>query len=165
MIDLNQKLGKYLTVGEAIFSSTAKRKGIENIPDPALIINAQKLCEKIYDPLCDHFGGNKLFFDSFFRCVKLNKAIGGSSSSQHCEFKAIDLNPNRSTGIKNIEIYKAVQYLNLPFDQMIFEFGFNDAPDWVHVSYDENRNRRSILRSFKDSKNETYYVKQNSLLA
>tara|TARA_Y100001937_G_scaffold109458_1_gene154127 strand:- start:172 stop:528 length:357 start_codon:yes stop_codon:yes gene_type:complete len=95
----------------------------------------------IFEPLREWVGG-PIKINSFFRSPDLNTAIGGSSKSQHCEGRAIDIDD--TFGHKtNAEMYNYIKE-NLNFDQLIWEFGNDTNPDWVHVSFiskDQNRNR------------------------
>ena len=115
----------------------------------------QIVAENIFEPLRKWVGG-PIKINSFFRSVELNKAIGGSSKSQHCEGRAIDIDD--TYGHKtNAEMYNYIKD-NLDFDQLIWEFGTDNNPDWVHVSYacpDSNRNR--CLKAYRDSNNKTKY--------
>jgi hypothetical protein len=116
----------------------------------------QVLAENIFEPLRMWVKG-PIKINSFFRGPELNKAIGGSSKSQHCQGRAIDIDD--SYGHKtNAEMYEWIKK-NLDFDQMIWEFGTDDNPNWVHVSYvspDSNRNR--CLKAYKDENNKTKYM-------
>jgi len=135
------KISKHINLREAIESYTAKRKGIENIPNEYQLTNMVVLAENIFEPLRKWVGG-PIKVNSFFRSEELNKAIGGSSKSQHCQGRAIDIDD--VYGYKtNAEMYEYIKN-NLDFDQLIWEFGTDNNPDWVHVSYvssDENRRR------------------------
>jgi hypothetical protein len=126
---------------EATESYTAKRLGINNIPSGYQLTNMAGVAENIFEPLRE-WAGSPIKINSFFRSPELNKAIGGSSKSQHCEGRAIDIDD--VYGYKtNAEMYDWIKE-NLDFDQMIWEFGTDKNPDWVHVSYvsaDENRTR------------------------
>ena len=126
---------------EATESYTAKRLGINNIPSDYQLTNMTGVAENIFEPLRKWVGG-PIKINSFFRSPELNKAIGGSSKSQHCEGRAIDIDD--VYGYKtNAEMYTWIKE-NLDFDQIIWEFGTDKNPDWVHVSYvspDENRMR------------------------
>jgi zinc D-Ala-D-Ala carboxypeptidase len=99
------------------------------------------VAENVFEPLRKWVGGS-IKINSFYRSPELNKAIGGSSKSQHCQGRAIDIDD--VYGHKtNAEMYNYIKN-NLDFDQLIWEFGTDDNPDWVHVSYvsvDENRRR------------------------
>ena len=97
------------------------------------------LTDNIFEPLRKWVGG-PIKINSFFRCENLNKAIGGSSRSQHCQGRAIDLDD--TFGHKtNAEMFQYIKE-NLNYDQIIWEFGDDTNPDWVHVSYvSDNENR------------------------
>jgi hypothetical protein len=110
----------------------------------------------VFEPLRKFVGG-PIKINSFYRCEELNRAIGGSSRSQHCEGRAIDLDD--TFGHKtNVEMYQYIKE-NLSFDQLIWEFGDDTNPDWIHVSYvhpDENRKR--CLRAERINGKTTYRV-------
>jgi len=145
------EISNYIDITDATRSVTAKRLGIENTPDNREIIQIKLLCKKIYDPICFEFN-QVVNFNSFFRSVKLNKAIGGSATSQHCTGNAIDLDDNE---IENIKLFNFIKD-NLVFDQLIWEYGTSSYPDWVHVSYKSTGNRNQILVSYKE-KGKTKY--------
>jgi zinc D-Ala-D-Ala carboxypeptidase len=141
------KITEHITYNEACHSFTAKRLGISNIPSEYQMWNMVVLSTEIFEPLRKWVGG-PIKINSFFRSVDLNKAIGGSSKSQHCEGRAIDLDD--VYGHKtNAEMFDYIAK-NLDYDQLIWEFGDDDNPDWVHVSYvDHDTNRRKNLRAVK----------------
>lgn len=136
-----EKISKHISYKEAVKSNTAMRLNIDNTPGAYEITNMNGIAHNIFEPLREWVGG-PIKINSFFRCVELNKAIGGSSKSQHCQGRAIDIDD--TYGHKtNAEMYEWVKE-NLDFDQMIWEFGTEKNPDWVHISYvspNENRNR------------------------
>ena len=112
------------------------------------------LAEKVFEPLREWVGG-PIKINSFFRCPELNKAIGGSSKSQHCHGQAIDIDDTYGK-VANSEMYQYIKE-NLDFDQIIWEFGDDDNPNWVHISYvSEEDNRRRCLRAYR-SNNKTLY--------
>lgn len=149
------QLSKNLTLAEVIRSETAKRKGISNMPTPEHIENFKKLAENVFQPIRDHFGV-PIHISSGYRSVALNKAIKGSSTSQHCSGEAIDIDMD-ATSITNKQIFDYIKD-NLEFDQLIWEFGTDTNPDWVHVSYESTgKQRKQILRA-KKSGNKTTYV-------
>lgn len=135
------KLSDHVTYREATESYTAKRLGIKNVPSEDQMWNMIRLCSGIFEPLRLWVGG-PVKINSFFRSEELNKAIGGSSKSQHCHGQAIDVDD--VYGHKtNAEMYEYIKN-NLSFDQLIWEFGDPDNPDWLHVSYispEKNRGR------------------------
>ena len=151
-----EKISNHITFRESINSYTAKRKGIENIPNEYEITNMYILAHKVFEPLRKWVGG-PIKINSFFRSEELNKAIGGSSTSQHCQGRAMDIDD--VYGYKtNAEMFNYIKD-NLDFDQLIWEFGTDDNPDWVHVSYlsiDENRKR--CLRAYKENGKTKYKI-------
>lgn len=150
------KISKHISGREAIESYTAKRKGIENIPSEYQLTNMVAIAENVFEPLRKWVGG-PIKINSFFRSPELNKAIGGSSKSQHCEGRAIDIDD--VYGHKsNAEMFNYIKN-NLDFDQLIWEFGTDDNPDWVHVSYvSVDGNRRRCLKAEKVNNKTTYKI-------
>ena len=149
------KISDHITYAEAIHSQTAKRKGIDNTPNPNQIEAMKLLAEKVFEPLREWVGG-PIKVNSFFRSPDLNTAIGGSKTSQHCKGQAIDIDD--VYGYKtNSDMYHWIKE-NLSFDQMIWEFGTDTQPNWVHVSYvSEENNRNRCLKAYKDDMGRTKY--------
>ena len=150
------KISKHITYAEAIHSNTAKREGIDNIPNEEQLHNMVKLADSIFEPLRLYVGG-PIKVNSFFRSSELNKAIGGSSKSQHCNGCAIDIDDVYGNKT-NAEMFEYIRE-NLNFDQLIWEFGDSKNPNWIHVSYvnaAENRNR--ILRAVKLNGKTSYQI-------
>lgn len=141
------KLTKHVTYNEATHSYTAKRLGIENIPTEDQMFNMITIATEIFEPLRKWVGG-PIKINSFFRSEQLNKAIGGSSTSQHCDGCAMDLDD--VYGHKtNAEMFDHI-ITHLPFDQIIWEFGDDENPDWIHVSYvSPEKNRGNVLKATK----------------
>jgi len=121
--------------------------GIDNTPDGYTIGNMELVANKIFQPLREWVGG-PIRVNSFYRCEELNRAIGGSSRSQHCQGRAIDLDDIHGHAT-NAEMFKYIKD-NLNFDQLIWEFGDEENPDWIHVSYvSEDQNRNRCLKAYK----------------
>ncbi len=137
-------------------SDSAKRLGINNMPSTTAIANLQLLASEIFEPIRAHFGV-PVHISSGYRSLELNKAIGGSSTSQHCAGEAIDIDMDGSSnGVSNKDIFEFIKN-NLPFDQLIWEFGDNSNPDWVHVSYDSSgKQRGEVLRATKIKRRSVY---------
>ena len=149
------KISPNITYAEAIHSQTAKRKGIDNTPNPTQVENMKVLAEKIFEPLRSWVGG-PIKVNSFFRSPELNEKIGGSKTSQHCKGQAIDIDDVYKYKT-NAEMYHWVKE-NLNFDQMIWEFGTDMNPNWVHISYvSEEDNRNRCLKAYKDDMGRTKY--------
>ena len=127
-------------------SDTAKRKGIENYPEnTSHIDNMRLLAENIFQPIREAFCV-PIFVSSGYRSIQLNIAIGGSSStSQHMKGEAMDLDADRYGKITNSQIFNFIKD-ELDFDQLIWEYGDSENPDWVHVSYKSDGNRKQILK-------------------
>jgi len=150
------KISDHITYAEAIHSNTAKRKGIDNTPSEAQVEAMRLLAEKIFEPLRKWVGG-PIKVNSFFRSETLNESIGGASSSQHCKGQAIDIDDvyGRKT---NADMYHWIQ-MNLDYDQMIWEFGTDMQPNWIHVSYvSEEKNRNKCLKAYKEHGRTKYKV-------
>lgn len=154
-----------ITYAEATKSQEAIRKGIPNEPTQANLLAMKSLAETIFEPLRKWYG-KPIGISSFFRSVKVNKAIGGSTTSQHCAEKgasAMDIDADIfNNGIKNSEIFKYIKD-NHSFDQLIWEFGNDKEPDWVHVSsyIDKTKNRKQVLKAVRKTvlgKSTTVYI-------
>jgi zinc D-Ala-D-Ala carboxypeptidase len=150
------KISDHITYAEAIHSNTAKRKSIDNTPNEIQVLSMKLLADKVFEPLRKWVGG-PIKVNSFFRSVALNESIGGAASSQHCKGQAIDIDDvyGRKT---NAEMYKWIQE-NLDYDQMIWEFGTDTQPNWIHVSYvSKEENRNKCLKAYKEHGKTKYKV-------
>jgi zinc D-Ala-D-Ala carboxypeptidase len=149
------QLSENLSLAEVTRSESAKRFGISNTPTPEHIENFKKLAENIFQPIRKHFA-KPIHISSGYRSLALNKVIKGSATSQHCSGEAIDIDMD-GTDITNAQIFKYIKD-NLNFDQLIWEFGNNINPDWVHVSYESTgKQRKQVLKAVK-SGGKTSYV-------
>ena len=150
-----KNISEHISYKEGVYSITALRLGLNNDPTKAHLTNMELLAEKVFEPLRKHVNG-PIKINSFYRGPELNKAIGGSSKSQHCEGRAMDIDDNYGY-MSNADMFEYIKN-NLSFDQMIWEFGNSDNPDWVHVSYvNEDANRNRCLLAYKDENNKTKY--------
>jgi hypothetical protein len=147
-------ISKNFTLAELCNSAAAKRFGINNNPDDKVIKNLELLAKNILQPIRDHFD-KAIHVVSGYRSPGLNKKVGGASNSQHLIGQAVDID-NDNTDISNAEIFNYIKE-NLKFDQLIWEFGNDESPDWVHVSYSA-KPRKQILRAYKDG-SRTFYKK------
>lgn len=148
------QLSKNLSLTEMIISSEAKRKGINNMPTEEHLANMKKLAINIFQPIREYFNV-PIHISSGYRSLALNKAIGGSSSSQHCNGEAMDIDMDGTT-ISNAQIFNWIKN-NLVFDQMIWEFGTDANPDWVHVSYESTgKQRKQILKATRKNGKTVY---------
>ena len=149
-------ISEHISYKEGVYSRTATRLNIDNKPNDDQMRNMCLIAEEVFEPLRVWVGG-PIKINSFFRSPELNKAIGGSTKSQHCHGQAIDLDDTfgRAT---NAEMYEFIRKY-LDFDQMIWEFGDDDNPSWVHVSYvSEDKNRNRCLKAYKENGKTKYAV-------
>jgi len=138
------KLSKNISYSEGIHSETAEKLRISNEPTDEHYENLLVTAEKLFQPLrdwCEH----PIRVNSMYRSAELNKAIGGSQTSQHRFGQALDLD---TLGKKsNADLFYWASE-NLDFDQLIWEFGTDKEPDWIHISYlSEKKNRNQKLRA------------------
>ena len=150
------KISKHISYKEGVYSTTAERLGIDNTPTSYELQNMELLAEKVFEPLREYVNG-PIAINSFYRSQELNQAIGGSSKSQHCEGRAIDIDDTYGY-MSNKDMYEYIKN-NLDFDQMIWEFGDDNNPSWVHVSYvDSDFNRKRCLKAYKEDGKTKYQV-------
>ena len=149
-------ISKNLELSELTRSDSAKRSGISNMPTPAHIESLKLLASKVFEKVRDHFG-RPIRISSGYRSAALNKITkGASATSQHSKGEAIDIDMD-NTEISNAQVFNYILD-NLEFDQLIWEFGTDKNPDWVHVSYSSTgKQRKQVLKAIK-SAGVTKYV-------
>ena len=149
------KISDHISYKEATRSATALRLGIDNVPNQYELQNMEMVAKHVFEPLRKAVG-TPIKINSFFRCEELNKAIGGSTKSQHCQGRAIDIDDVYGN-VSNAFMYYYIKD-NLDFDQLIWEFGTDHNPDWVHVSYvDGDSNRKRCLKAIREN-GKTKYI-------
>ena len=151
-------LSENLTLAEMVNSDSAKRNGIKNTPTDEHIANMEVLAKYVFQPIRNHFGV-PIHISSGYRSAELNKAIGGSQTSQHSKGQAMDIDMD-NTSITNAILFHWIKD-NLEFDQLIWEFGTTKNPDWVHVSYvsfGKGKNRKQVLIGKKIAGKTTYLI-------
>lgn len=149
------KLSKNFTLEEMTKSATAQRLGISNSPKDNEVENLRKLCENILQPLRDEYN-KPIIVSSGFRVEKLNKAVGGSPTSEHRYGMAADIHSISDTKEDNKEIFDLIVKMDLPYGQLINEFNY----DWIHVSYNPTRKRHEKLEALKKNGKTVYkYIK------
>lgn len=138
------QVSKHLTLEELTHSDIAIKFGIVNQPNQLQLANLKRLANEVFEPVREHFKV-PIYITSGYRIMNLNQAVKGSVTSQHCSGEAIDIDVKGK--ITNKQVFDFIKD-NLKFDQLIFEFGTKDNPDWVHVSYSD-KNRNQVLKSKK----------------
>ena len=139
-------LSANFTLKELTKSDTATRLGIDNTPNDEALENLKLLCEKVLQPVRDHFG-KSVTVNSGYRSPESNAAVGGSKTSDHCKGQACDLEID---GIPNPELAQWIMD-NLDYTQLILEFYTQGQPNsgWVHVSYDPDNLKKQELTAVK----------------
>lgn len=157
------KISDHISYKEATRSRTAKRRGISNIPTTFQLSNMSMVANECFEPLRT-WHNDSIGVSSFMRSKELNTAIKGSKTSQHMQGAysmkkegAIDIDADiYETGITNAEIFHWLEE-NVEFDQLIWEYGDDKEPAWVHVSYREGANRGDVLVAYRNDENKTEY--------
>ena len=142
------KISEHLDLSEVIRSETAKRHGISNMPTDEHIANFKLLAENVFEKIRNNFRC-PIHISSGYRSKELNACTkGASATSQHSTGEAVDLDMDGSAnGVTNKMVFNYIKD-NLEFDQLIWEFGTNENPDWVHVSYESTgKQRKQILKA------------------
>lgn len=154
------KISEHISFAEATRSEYAIRKKIANLPGEEELLNMKLWAEKVFEPLRAYISQKRgkdtpIHINSMFRSIAVNKAIGGSSTSQHCKGEAGDLETNYPD-FTNKDLFLAIKERGV-FDQLIWEFGTDNEPAWVHVSYSKKGNRRQILKAIS-KRGKTIYI-------
>lgn len=147
-------VSKHISYKEATHSATATRLDISNIPNEDILKNMVLVAEEVFEPLRE-WAKHPIRVNSFYRSPKLNTAIKGSKFSSHLSGQAIDIS---TLGKKsNGELFDYIRQ-NLDFDQLIWEFGNNENPRWIHVSFKNKKdNRKDVLKARYRGSNVTYF--------
>jgi zinc D-Ala-D-Ala carboxypeptidase len=151
-----EKISQHISYKEATLSQTATRKDIDNTPSEEILERMRAVAENIFEPLRANVGG-PITINSFYRSIMLNTAIGSDDSSQHTRGEAIDIDDTLGN-MSNKDMFTFIKD-ELDFDQLIWEFGDDENPAWVHVSYvSPENNRRRILKAEKINGKTTYNI-------
>lgn len=153
-------ISKHISYYEATRSRTASRYGIDNTPSKEDLERMRLTANMVFEPVRIHFG-IPIYVSSFYRSPKLNKKVGGSKTSSHQIGESIDIDDVLG-GVTNAEIFNYIK-TNLEFDQLIWEFGDDLNPAWIHVSFSSRFNRNQVLRAVKYTdrigRKRTKYIK------
>jgi len=150
-------ISKHISYHEGTYSQTGVRRDLDNTPDDKQLKRMEEVAENLFEPLREWVGG-PIKINSFFRGEPVNTAIGGSRKSQHMKGQGIDIDD--TFGHKtNAEMYHYIKD-NLDFDQLIWEFGTDKNPNWLHISWVSHRPNRKKLTVAKKVNGRTKYINE-----
>ena len=137
-------LSPNFTLEELCTSTKAKELQIINQVTDAVHLQALKaLAKEVLQPIRDLHGGS-VTVTSGYRQPALNKALGGSPTSQHPKGEAADITVGSPAD--NKDLFEQIARSDIPYDQLICEFG----GEWLHVSHRLHRSqRRQVLEAYK----------------
>jgi len=154
------KLSKNLSLNEVVRSDTAMRRDIDNTPTEEHLKNLKYTAEKVFQPIREHFGV-PIYISSGYRSKELNEAIGGSPRSFHSHGMALDLDQDgRNKGVSNADVFYYIKE-NLQFTELIWEFGDETNPNWVHVAIAPGREDEKKIKIAERIDNRTTYSTWN----
>jgi hypothetical protein len=139
-------LSTHVTLKEFQVSGIATLRNLNNQMNESQIASAKLLCENVFEPLRIYLN-TPIQISSGFRSLQVNRLIGGAKTSQHTKGEAMDI----KIDAKGFNFIKD----KLDFDQLIWEFGNNENPQWVHVSF-SSRNRKQVLKATKQNGKTKY---------
>lgn len=151
------KLTENFTLEELTYSATAQRLGIDNTPSEGVVNKLRTLCKTVLQPIRKKYG-KSIVVTCGYRCPKLNKVVGGASTSDHMYGNAADIRSVSDTKADNKALFDLiigmVKKKEIQVKQVIDEFGY----DWIHVSYQDGRTtkKNQILRAVKVNGKTTY---------
>lgn len=140
------KIGQYFSLAEVERSDAAKRLGINNRLPLQYYDNVQIMVDNLLDPLRT-FYAKPILISSWYRSPSLNEAIKGAFQSHHLTAQAVDIDLDPHGPNENAKIFNIIKD-NFQFHTLIWEFGTNDNPSWVHVSYLKNNLPKKVLRAY-----------------
>ena len=150
-----EKISKHISYHEGTYSRTGERLNLDNTPNEEQLKCMKEVAENLFEPLREWVGG-PIKINSFFRGEPVNTAIGGSARSQHMKGQAIDIDDTFKHKT-NAEMYHYIKD-NLDFDQLIWEFGTDENPNWLHISWVSHRPNRKKLTIAKKVNGRTKYI-------
>jgi|TARA_R100001129_G_scaffold108018_1_gene73995 hypothetical protein len=150
-----ENISKHISWHEGTYSRTGERRDLDNTPNEEQLKCMKEVAENLFEPLREWVGG-PIKINSFFRGEPVNTAIGGSRKSQHMKGQAIDID-DTFRHKTNAEMYYYIKD-NLDFDQMIWEFGDDKNPNWLHISWVSHRPNRKKLTIAKKVNGRTKYI-------
>jgi zinc D-Ala-D-Ala carboxypeptidase len=120
-------------------------RGVDNTPDARVRENLKRLCTSLMEPIRVRWGSIQV--NSGYRSKAINAVIGGSGTSKHMDGLACDFVPKKAALLTVMRW--VVEESDLPYDQMIFEFG-----RWLHIGIapGTGKPRKQALMIFEQNK-------------
>lgn len=142
------KLSENVTLAEVTKSSVASKFGVSNNPTQEHLENLKLVINKIFEPVRAGLGNYPIYISCGYRSSEVNAKIkGASKTSYHLTGKALDLDADVFGEITNAQIFNYIKD-NLEYAELIWEYGTDENPDWVHVAYDSGNNIKKTLRCY-----------------
>ena len=141
------KLSKDFILQEFIATKT----GLNNQLTSEALVNIEYLVKNLLQPLRNMYG-KPIKINSGYRSAEVNKAVGGSKTSQHTKGEAVDIVAEDNKALFDLIKNK------FDFDQLIWEYGTDKQPAWVHVSIKKTGNRKQVMRAITNKLGKTLYV-------
>lgn len=143
---MDNNVSEHVTLNEVTKNGTASRLGLDNTPTPEHLENLKLVLNNIFEPVRTAFGNNPIYISCGYRGAAVNKATkGASKTSYHCTGKALDLDADVFGKMTNSQIFHYIKD-NLEYAELIWEYGTDKNPDWVHVAFDKDKNVKETLR-------------------
>lgn len=135
---MTANISEHITYLEAVKTNT----GLINKPHFTQLQAMKAVASHVFEPLRVYYG-KPILVNSFYRSETVNHAVGGARNSQHVKGEAIDITAQNKDD--NRKLFFWIK-LNAVFDQLIWEKGNTNYPDWIHVSYKaDGKNRNQII--------------------
>lgn len=141
-------LSAHVTLAEVTKNNTASKYGIDNTPTPEHTENLKLVLNNIFEKVRAGLGNNPIYISCGYRSAAVNaKTKGASKTSYHCSGKALDLDADVFGKVTNKQIFDYVR-ANCEFAELVYEYGNDENPDWVHVAFDKGNNKKEVLRAY-----------------
>ena len=151
---MDQYITPHFSLSELTYSRTARKMGIDNTPTPLVIDHLIYMCVNLLEPIRKKIG-TPVLVTSGYRCAELNKAIGGSSRSEHVYGSAVDI---KCFGITDDLMFARLieEIPDLTFNQFILEYYHpKENNSWIHISCKTGGNKKQKLVIDKEGRRET----------
>ena len=151
------QITEHFSFKELTRSETARRLGLQNVPSAAEMANIQYTAEQLEKIRA--YVGRGIVVTSCFRSERVNKAVGGSTTSAHRFGLAADCDAIGLTSLAFAkEIIKMRDEGEIKFDQLILEFPERGDGAWVHIGFRRNSPMRNQIMTATKKNGKTVYL-------